>query len=140
MKRLLFVSIILITVVVSVLAQKIDYTTYDVIAKTQNVTIIVKNNDYRMVIGSLKKPKTSFLLGNSAEQVKQYIDKLTETIERDQHIREKRMILFCGVPLSFSARGTGKNVRYCFQRIDNSLKFELKVADVKAITQCIETL
>lgn len=40
---------------------------YDVIAKAGNVTVLVKDNDYRMVVGSLKKPKATFLLGYSKE-------------------------------------------------------------------------
>ena len=60
---------VLILNTVSMFAQKtIDFTTYDVVAKAGDVTIIVKDNDWRMVVGSVKKPKMNMQFGYSKEQ------------------------------------------------------------------------
>ncbi|MBR0262317.1 MAG: hypothetical protein IJQ60_00365 [Prevotella sp.] len=57
MKKLLLMLVLMLNAV-SMSAQKtIDFTTYDVVAKAGDVSIIVKDNDWRMVVGSLKKPK-----------------------------------------------------------------------------------
>lgn len=64
------------------LAQKADYTKYEVIAQTNDVAIVVKDNDYRMVVGPLKKPKTVFLLGYSKEQAAQRLQQFIEQADK----------------------------------------------------------
>lgn len=56
MKKIIFISLLL-TITLSLFAQIVDFTTYDVVAKACDVTIIAKDNDYRMIVGSVKKPK-----------------------------------------------------------------------------------
>ena len=60
--------LLLLVTTISISAQKVDFTTYDVVAKAGDVSVIVKDNDYRMVVGSVKKPKLNMLMGYSKEQ------------------------------------------------------------------------
>lgn len=62
MKRFLLVLLVLVTSITAY-SQKVDFTTYDVVAKAGDVTIIVKDNDYRMIVGSVKKPKLNMMMG-----------------------------------------------------------------------------
>ena len=140
MRKILISLIITFFITVSVFAQGIDFTTYDVLAKCGDVTVVVKNNDYRMVVGPLKRSTTSFMLGNTKDQAEEAIDKLIEVIEKDQIIRERRTILFCGVPLNFYAVGSGKKVRYLFQRTDSSVKIEITVTDCQTLKQSLSVL
>lgn len=84
----------LVTMVVTALAQKtIDFTTYDVVAKAGDVTIIVKDNDYRMVVGSLKKPKLNMVMGYSKEQAASKIDRILD-FSREGYTKRIGMYLF----------------------------------------------
>ena len=65
---LLFTCALLISIASPGFAQKVDYKTFDVIAKRGNVSIVEKDNDYRIVVGLLNKPRTVFLLDYSKEQ------------------------------------------------------------------------
>lgn len=60
--------LLLLVTTISISAQKVDFTTYDVVAKAGDVSVIVKDNDYRMIIGSVKKPKLNMLMGYSKDQ------------------------------------------------------------------------
>lgn len=67
MKRILVVLLVLITSITAFAQKTIDLTSYDVVAKADDVTIIVKDNDYRMIVGSVKKPKLNMMMGYTKE-------------------------------------------------------------------------
>lgn len=121
--------------VVTVFAQKtIDYTTYDVIAKASNVTVLVKDNDYRMVVGSLKKPKATFLLGYTKEQVVQKFERVLEITGNENYSKDDRQINFCGIVLHFTAKGSGDKERYGYAKDGEKIGFDLsrsKIASFK---------
>ena len=69
MKRILLIAFVILISLISAVAQKtIDFTTYDVVAKADDVSIVVKDNDYRMAVGSLKKPKINMMMDYNKEQ------------------------------------------------------------------------
>ena len=53
MKKLLLCLIMIALSAITSFAQKADYTKYTVLAQTDDVSIVVKGNDYRMVVGRL---------------------------------------------------------------------------------------
>lgn len=125
MKRLLTISVILISAVVSAFAQKVDYTKYQVLAKSGNVSVVVKDSDYRMVVGSLTQPKKVFLLGYSKEQAAQRFEHLLEVADNDNYTRTNRQITVCGVGLLLTIKGTGDDERYTFVEEGKFTSFEL---------------
>ena len=122
---LLFICALLISIVCPGFAQKVDYKTFDVIAKSGNVSILVKDKDYRMVVGSLNNPKTVFLLGYSKEHALLKIKRLIRTCEDDQYTKDNRQISFWGTALHCSVKvKDGK--QYKFVREDDQEKSVLK--------------
>lgn len=83
MKRLITVIILFITTIASVFTQKVDYTTYNVVVKTKDVTVVVKDNNWLMVVGSLKRPKLELHLGYTNEQVANKIERLMDACSNE---------------------------------------------------------
>ena len=138
MKRIL-VLLVLITSI-TVFAQKtVDFTTYDVVAKAGDVTIIVKDNDYRMVVGSFKKPKLNMLMGYSKDQAVSCIDRIL-TFPRENYTKKNRNVSVCGVMFVLNITGEADNEKYHFDATDKKCKFDLSVSDCKHIKQSIQEL
>lgn len=97
MKKLLLCVVVIALSAITLLAQKADYTKYDVITQANDVSVVVKDNDYRMVVGPLKKPKTVFLLGHSKDQVAQRFKQLLEQVDNKNYSKKNRSVFFCGL-------------------------------------------
>ena len=140
MKRLIMICAILITIVVTAFAQKTtDFTTYDVVAKAGDVTVIVKDNDYRMVVGSVKKPRLNMLMGYSKDQAVSCIDRIL-TFPRENYTKKNRNVSVCGVMFVLNITGEADNEKYHFDATDKKCKFDLSVSDCKHIKQTIQEL
>lgn len=138
MKKLLLI-IVLQLIAVSFSAQNsIDYTTYDLIAKTGDVKVLGKDNDYRMVVGSFKKPKILFLLGYTKEQAAQYFYRLLEITGNDKYSKNNRQINFCGIGLHFTAKGTGDKERYYFAKDGERIGFNLSRSEIELFRKALE--
>lgn len=131
MKKIIFISLLL-TISLSLFAQKTDFTTYDVIAKADDVTIIVKDNDYRMIVGSVKKPKLNMLVGYTKEQVAAKIDRILE-FSNEKYTNQKRNVSFCGILFLLTITGNDNNEKFRFEASDMKYKFELTTDDCKAM-------
>ena len=126
MKKLLLCVVMIALSAITSLAQKADYTKYDVIAQANEVSIVVKDNDYRMVVGPLRKPKTVFLLGHSGNQVAQRFKQLIEQAENKNYSKKNRPVLFCGVNLQLTAIDSrAEDVIYDILREDSNVRFRL---------------
>ena len=126
MKQLLLCVTMFAMFAITSLAQKADYTKYDVLAQTDDVSIVVKGNDYRMVVGRLKKPKTVFLLGYSKEQAAQKLQQFIEQADNKNYSKKNRPVLFCGVNLQLTAIDSkAEDVIYEILREDSNVRFRL---------------
>ena len=130
MKRLLTISVILISAVVSAFAQKVDYTQFEVLAKSGDVSVVAKDNYYRMVVGPLKNPKKVIFLGYSKDQVDQMLEHLLKIADNDVYTKTNRQITFCGVIFLLTIEGTGDNERYTFVEQGKSTSFVLSKSDL----------
>lgn len=129
---------LLLTITLSAFAQKtIDFTTYDVIAKAGDVTVIVKDNDYRMVVGSLKKPKLNMLMGYTKEQAASKIDRILD-FSKEGYTKKNRNVSVCGVLFLLTITGEGDNETYHFEASDLKGKFDLSVKDCKQFKKAIQ--
>lgn len=61
----------------------VDYAEFEVLGRRGDVTMVVKDDDYRMVVGKMKKPGAVLLLGYSREQAQQRFLKLLREIEKE---------------------------------------------------------
>lgn len=122
MKKLIIIMVLMLNAV-SMFAQKtIDFTTYDVVAKAGDVTIIVNDNDWRMVVGSLKKPKINMQFGYSKEQATSRIDRILD-FSKDGYSKKDRNVSVGGVFFQLTITGEGENEKYHFVAVDSKGKF-----------------
>lgn len=137
MKKVIMICAMLVTMVVTAFAQKTtDFTTYDVVAKAGDVSIIVKDNDYRMVIGSLKKPKLNMVMGYTSEQAASKIDRILD-FSKEGYTKKNRNVSVCGVMFLLNITGEGDSEKYHFTAVDKKGKFDLSVSDCKQLKQSI---
>lgn len=113
--------------------QKKDYTTYDVVAKSGNIHIVAKKDDYRMVIGTLKKPQMVFLLGYTIDQATQRFKRFVEICEDKKYTKKNRQESFCGVDFFLTTDESGNQSRYIFVQNSNKIKCTLLNYDIQAI-------
>ncbi len=135
MKKLIIMLLMLNAV--SMFAQKtIDFTTYNVVAKAGDVSIIVKDNDYRMVVGSLRKPKLNMVMGYTKEQAASKIDRILD-FSKEGYTKKNRNVSVCGVMFLLNITGEGDNETFHFAALDKKRKFELSVIHCKQLKHSI---
>lgn len=123
---------------ISAVAQKtVDFTAYDVVAKASDVSIIVKDNDYRMVVGSLKKPKLNMVMGYTKEQGALKIDRILD-FSKEGYTKKGRNVSVCGVMFLLDITGEGNNEEYHFTAVDKKGKFDLTKEDIISLKNTIE--
>ena len=134
MRELILILIFFFSVTISVFAQqKKDYTTYDVVAKSGNIHIVAKKDDYRMLIGTLKKPMMVFLLGYTKEQATQRFKRFIEICEDKKYAKSNRQESFCGVDFYLTTEESGSQSRYIIVQNSNKIKCTLLNDDIQAI-------
>ena len=136
MKRILVVLLVLVTAITA-FAQKTDFTTYDVIAKAGDVTIIMKDSDYRMIVGSIKKPKLNMLMGYSKEQAVNCVDRISY-FSKEGYTKKNRNVSVCGVMFLLNIAGEGDDEKYYFTAVDNKGKFTLTKKDILSFKESLE--
>ena len=136
MKRILVVLLVLVTSITTFAQKTTDFTTYDVVAKAGDVTIIVKDNDYRMVVGSLRTPKLNMVMGYSKEQAASKIDRMLD-FTNEKYTKKARNVSVCGVMFLLNITGEGNSEKYHFTAVDKKGKFDLSVSDCKQLKQLI---
>lgn len=137
MKRFLVVLLVLVTTVAAFAQKTADFTTYGVVAKAGDVTIIVKDNDYRMLVGSLKKPKLNMVMGYTKEQAASKIDRILD-FSKEGYTKKNRNVSVCGVMFMLTITGEGNNENYLFEATDNKGKFTLNKNELMQLKQSIE--
>ena len=136
MKRILVVLLVLVTSITAFAQKTIDFTTYDVVAKAGDVSIIVKDNDYRMVVGSVKKPKLNMVMGYTKEQTASKIDRILD-FSNENYTKKERNVSVCGVMFLLNITGEGDNEKYIFKAVDKKGKFDLTVKDCEQLKKSI---
>ena len=137
MKKLLLTVLFIVLSVITAFAQKIDFTTYDVIAKAGDVSVIVKDNDYRMIVGPVKKPKLNMVMGYTKEQAASKIDRILN-FSQEGYTKKNRNVSICGVMFLLNITGEEDNEMYHFDAIDAKAKFDLAADDCKRIKNSIQ--
>ncbi len=137
MKNWVLLLAVLFIACFNVFGQEVDLTTYELVAKRGNVSVITGNNEYRMVVGSVKNPKMSLFLGVHPEVAATQMDRISKMGETNYQPGEKRTFLLCGEAFSFNASGQGEKRKYSFRGINTPVKFALTEEDVQAIKSAI---
>ena len=133
----LFLFLFLLLHATSMLAQTTDLTTFDVIANSGNVSIIVKDNDYHMIIGSTKKPKLNMIMGYSKEHAMSFIDYILDFSNED-YTRKDRNVSMCGLMFFLTITGQGEHETFHFVEPGKKVKFALSTKDLNHFKKSIE--
>ena len=142
MRRVLFISAFLIAVVSTAIAQqkKVDSTTYDVIAKTGNVTLINNGNDYRLIVGSLSKPKSALQFGYSKEQALSRLDAIKRFSDEKERYGSKNLhVLFNGSRYVLTITGEGEKESFSFKAEDMNSRFVVTAKDCDNLRSTLKT-
>ena len=121
----------------SMSAQTTDYTTYDIVAKSGNVSIIVKDNDYHMIVGSTKKPKLNMTMGYSKENALSFIDYILD-FSNDDYTKKNRNVSLYGVMFLLTITGQGEHETLHFVEPGKNVKFALSTKDLNHFKKSIE--
>ena len=133
----LFLLLFFLLNATSMLAQTTDLTTYDVVAKSGNVSIIVKDN-YHMIVGSTKKPKLNMPMGFSKEQAISFVDRILD-FSNDDYTKKNRNVSMYGMMFFLTITGQGEHETFHFVEPGKKVKFALSTKDLNQFKQSIET-
>ena len=133
----LFLFLFFLLNATSMLAQTTDLTTYDVVAKSGNVSITVKDNDYHMIVGSTKKPKLNMTMGFSKEQAISFVDRIFDFSSED-YTKKNRIVSLYGMMFFLTITGQGGNETFHFVEPGKKVKFALSTKDLNHFKKAIE--
>ena len=136
MKQILLLFAFLLNAT-SMLAQTTNLTTYDVVAKSGNVSIIVKDNDYHMIVGATKKPKLNMTMGYSKEHAISFVDYILD-FTNDDYTKKNRNVSMYGVMFLLTITGQGDNETFHFVEPGKKVKFVLSTKDLIHFKKAIE--
>lgn len=127
MKKFLMICMMLVTIVVTAFAQKVDYSQYNVVAQKGNVTILEKEGKgYRMVVGSLKKSQKVYMLGHNKDLASGRFDRLLEIMANNKIPKDGRLEMFCGTQIRVFAEGEGDKRQFTFKDEDTKTNFHIQ--------------
>ena len=137
MKRLI---IVFLSCIMSLMAfgQEVDISTYDRVITKGKVTIVCHKQEYRMIVGSLKKPRMSLLLGDAPELAVGNLNRIIEFVNNQSKAESegtKVSYVFCGELFALSISGPESNRVIVFEGMNSPARFSLHVLDVKAMKQ-----
>ena len=132
-----FLLLFLLLHATSMSAQTTGFTTYDVVAKSGNVSIIVKDNDYHMIVGTTKKPKLNMTMGYSKENAIFFIDYILD-FSNDDYTKKNRNVSLYGVMFLLTITGQGENETFHFMEPGKKVKFALRTKDLYHFKKSIE--
>ena len=118
-------------------AQTTNLTTYDVVAKSGNVSIIVKDNDYHMIVGAIRKPKLNMSMGYSKENALSFINYILDFSSED-YTRKDRNVSMYGMMFFLTITGQGENETFHFVEPGMKVKFALSTKDLNQFKKSIE--
>ena len=139
MKKLI---IVFLSCIMSLMAfgQEVDFSTYDRVITKGKVTIVCHDQEYRMIVGSLKKPRMSLLLGDAPELAVGNLNRIIDFAKNRpeaESAETKVPFVFCGESFSLSFSGPESNRVASFSGTNTPARFSLSMNDLKEIIQVI---
>ena len=133
----LFLLLFFLLHATSMLAQTNNLTTYEVVAKSGNVSIIVKDNDYHMIVGTTKKPKLNMTMGFSKGQAISFVDRIID-FSNDDYTKKNRNVSMYGMMFFLTITGQGEHETFHFVEPGKKVKFALSTKDLNLFKKAIE--
>ena len=137
MKNLVLSVAVLLAACLNVFGQRADVASYGLVVKCGTVSVYTRDDEFRMVVGSVQNPKASLLLGVFPEAAAAQMDRIAKMGENEVNPGERRIFQLCGEPFLLTVSGTDGRRKYSFQGINTSVRFSLSEKDVRTIRQAI---
>ena len=137
MKNWVLLLAVLFTACISAFGQEVDFSAYELVAKRGNVSVVAGNNEYRLIVGSTKKPKASLLLGVHPETAAAQLERISRLGTKPRNPGEQSVFLFCGEPFSYDVSGADSLMVYSFRSTGGPAKFSLSETDIRAFKKAI---
>lgn len=120
--------------------QEVDFSTYERVVTRGKVTIVCLNHEYRMIVGSLKKPRMSLLLGDAPELAIGNLNRIivfTKNRPEAEPEKTKVSFTFCGELFVLSFSGPESNRVIVFEGMNSPGRFSLNLLDLEEMKQVI---
>lgn len=137
MKKLIIVILISLTSLIA-FGQEVDFSTYDKVITRGKVTIVCHDQEYRMIVGSLKNPRMSLLLGDGPELAIGNLNRIIDfSKNRPETESEKTKVsyAFCGELFALSFSGPKSNRVIAFDGMNTRGRFSLHLMDLEEMKQ-----
>ena len=137
MKNLVLSVAVLLAACLNVFGQRADVASYGLVVKCGTVSVYTRDDEFRMVVGSVQNPKASLLLGVFPEAAAAQMDRIAKEGTKEVASGVKRTFQFCGEPFLFKVSGTDGKRKYSFQGLDSPVKFTLTEEEVQRIKNAL---
>ncbi len=117
--------------------QRVDFSTYDHVIKRGKVSIVCHNDEYRMIIGSLKNPKLSILMGMSPEAAAGCLNSLLRKEDNKEFLHKAMPVGLGGIRFAMRMSGPSSNRTFSLSGLDDSVRFKMSAQGIKAMKQAI---
>ena len=129
MKKLLFAMLCCLMGIVAY-GQEVDFTTYKQLIKRGKGIIVCQKDEYRMIIGSLKKPIMSMLIGTSPVTAVGCLDNIIRKGKDELLINRIETVGLGGIRFFLTASGPSENRLFSFSGLNDPVKFKLCEQDI----------
>lgn len=136
MKKLL-VAMLLLMASIALYGQRVDFSTYDRVAKRGKVTIVCQKEEYRLIVGSLKNPEISLLIGTFPEAAASSLNSLLKKGDNEDSSHITLYTCLGGIRFTITVSGPSANRSFTLRGMDNPVRFRLSSLDIKAMEQAI---
>ena len=117
--------------------QRVDFSTYDRVIKRGMVSIVCHNDEYRMIIGSLKNPKLSILIGMSPEAAAGCLNSLLRKESNKEFLNRAMPVGLGGVRFAMRMSGPSSNRTFSLRGLDDPIRFTLSSQDIRVMKQAV---
>ncbi len=137
MNKLVLLVLAVLMVCGSAYGQEVDFSLYELVAQRGKISVVTQDGEYRMIVGSLKRPKAALLLGMMPEMAAAQLDHIVAMGTSESYIRQRRSVLFCGETFFFRVSGNGENRCYSFKGLNNAARFSIDEDDIRTLKSAI---
>ena len=121
--------------------QEVDFSTYDKVITRGKVTIVCQNQEYRMIVGSLKKPRMALLLGDAPELAVGSLNRIVDFVKNQpeaESTETKVSFALCGELFVLSFSGPDSNRVASFSGTNTPARFSLSMKELKEMIEAIK--
>lgn len=119
------------------MAQPVDFSTYERVIKRGNVTVVSHNDECRLIVGSLKKPRVALPLGYTQDGAVEQLELLLQLDRKKDTYNRPTLVSLFGIRFSSTISGLKSNRVFYFRGLDDPVRFKLATNDITEMKRAI---